>query len=175
MTSLLPKLRSDLRISRHETAAGTSYVVKEPSSGNFFRLGEAEYFILQHFDGKTPFEIVRQRVEQKFEASLSSGTLQAFINELGKRQFLEDERGNKEKSKKPQRRIKGSLLYLRFRAFDPTRLFDRLEPHIRFLFTPHFVILSAVLILVCAGITIAHRDEFVGDLWRLARVTTIPM
>src|SRR5437016_3217177 len=173
MGSSLPKLRNDLRISRHVTAAGTSFVVKEPASGNFFRLGEAEYFIAQHFDGKTPLETVRQRVEEKFDASLSSETLRAFINELDKRHFFEDERGNK--SKKPRRRISGNLLFLRFKAFDPTRLFDRLEPRIRFFFTPHFIILSAVLILCSVGINIAHWDEFVGDLGRLYRLSALPV
>ena len=173
MGSSLPKLRNDLRISRHVTAAGTSFVVKEPASGNFFRLGEAEYFIAQHFDGKTPLETVRQRVEEKFDASLSSETLRAFINELDKRHFFEDERGNK--SKKPRRRISGNLLFLRFRAFDPTRLFDRLELRIRFFFTPHFVILSAVFILFSVGVTIAHWDEFVTDVSRLYRITAVPM
>src|SRR5207249_12235698 len=171
MESLLPKLRSDLRVSRHDTAAGTSFVVKEPASGNFFRLGEAEYFIVQHFDGKTPLETVRQRVEEKFEASLSSDTLQAFINELQKKHFLEDERGNNKQTKKPRPRVTGNLLLLRFRAFDPTRLFDRLEPYVRFFFTPHFLILSTALILFSIGLTIAHWDDFVSDVRGLYRIS----
>src|SRR2546428_9586361 len=105
MASSLPKLRNDLRVSRYETAAGTSFVVKEPGSGNFFRLGEAEYFIAQHFDGKTPLETVRQREEETFDASLSSETLQAFINELAKTHFFEAESGDK--SKTPRRRTIG--------------------------------------------------------------------
>src|SRR5213083_415021 len=100
MAGFLPKLRSDLMVSRHETTHGSSFVSKEPGSGNFFRLGEAEHFIVQQFDGKTPIDIVRKRVGEKFEAELSTETLDAFIAQLQKRDLLESQ---SPEQKKPTR------------------------------------------------------------------------
>src|SRR5438132_10290600 len=98
MASPLPKLRNDLMVSQHETAHGRSFVIKEPLSSNFFRLGEAEYFIVQQLDGRTTPEIVRKRVEEKFEADLPEETFNAFLEQLQKRDLLETE--NQRKSKR---------------------------------------------------------------------------
>src|SRR5689334_9772498 len=119
-----PKLRSNLTVSQQGTAAGTFFVVKEPASSNFFRLGEAEHFIAQQFDGNTPVEVVRQRAEARFEAALPAETLDTFIRNLEKRGLLEGDRPEKETPKRAASRITGNPLYLRFKAFDPTRLFD---------------------------------------------------
>jgi len=37
----------------------------------FFRFGETEHFILQQLDGASSPEMVRQRVEERFDAPLS--------------------------------------------------------------------------------------------------------
>ncbi len=161
MASSLLKLRSDLTVSEHKTIDGSSFVIKEPNSGNFFRLGEAEHFIVQQFDGKTPADDIRKRGEEKFEAEISKETLDAFVAQLQKRGLLERE---DQKPKKTKKRISGNPLYARFRAIDPTRLFDHMLPRLWFFFTPSFVVLSASLILLATGTIIAHRSEFLADL-----------
>ncbi len=71
------------------------------------------------------------------------------------------------------RRIRGNLLYLRFSAFDPDRLFDRLIKKIGFFFTPHFVIFSASLILFAVGVTILNWGEIWQDFQGLFRFQAI--
>src|SRR5881397_1150853 len=175
MASFLPRLRSDLMVSRHETAQGSSIFIKEPRSGNFFRLGEAEYFIVQQFDGKTPVDIVRKRVEEKFEAELSKETLDAFIAQLQKRDLLESQSPEQKKPARSQHRISGNLLYIRFKAIDPTRLFDHLSPQVWFFFTPSFVVVSAGLIFFAIAITAANWNAFLTDLSRLYRFSSVPV
>jgi len=172
MASSLPKLRSDLTVSEHKTIDGSSFVIKEPNSGNFFRLGEAEHFIVQQFDGKTPADDIRKRGEEKFEAEISKETLDAFVAQLEKRGLLERE---DQKPKKTKKRISGNPLYARFRAIDPTRLFDHMLPRLWFFFTPSFVVLSASLILLATGTIIAHRSEFLADLSRLYYFSSLPL
>ena len=50
------QLRSDLVVSRQDTTAGAVFVVKDPATGRFFRLREAEHFIARQLDGSTPLE-----------------------------------------------------------------------------------------------------------------------
>ena len=67
------------------------------------------------------------------------------------------------------RKVRGSLLYLRFAAFDPNRLLGWLTPKVRFFFTPSFLILSAALILSAFATTVLEWNEItraVGNLWR---------
>src|SRR5712671_6752542 len=76
------KLRNDLISSYREIEGQGFYVVKNPSSEQFFRMREVEFFIARQLDGETPLEIIRKRVEEKFEAPLDSETLAGFIESL---------------------------------------------------------------------------------------------
>jgi len=91
MTSSAPKLRTDLTVREQQTPDGRSFVVKEPVSGNFFRLREAEHFVARQLDGETPIEVVRRRAERRFATTLPAGTLNAFITSLKAAGLLQSE------------------------------------------------------------------------------------
>jgi len=160
-------LRRDLLISPQPAETGTVFVVKDPIARRFFRFGEVEYFVAQQLDGSTQLDLVRERVEQRFECSLPAGTLEAFVEQFRRCRLLEGTQP--EIGDRQQRTVRGSLLYLRLKAFDPDRFFDRLLPHVSFLFTRRFLSCSAVLILVALGVTIAGWNEIARDVRRLYR------
>jgi putative peptide zinc metalloprotease protein len=170
-----PRLRSDLTVSRQQTAEGSSCVVKDPVSGRFFRFRETEDFIAGQLDGETPLEVVRRRTEERFDASMASEHLYAFVARLEKAGLLE----TGSQPRKPRTgglgRIRGSLLYLRVALLDPDQHFSRLVPRLRFFFTPRFVALSAALILLAFGTTIANWSELTQDLAGLYRLSAIPL
>src|SRR6266480_3883947 len=170
-----PKFRGDLTFSRQQTASGTVFVVKDPVSGEFFRFRELERFITQQLDGGTGLDVVRQRTEETFGATLPAETLNSFIKNLEATGLLETEETRKNKPADQPGRIRGSLLYLRFKSFDPDQLLNRLVRQVRFFFTPYFLVLSATLILLAAGITLANWGEFTQDLPRLARLAAFPL
>src|SRR2546425_10450618 len=65
MTTVAPKLRSDLVMSRQ----GGFVVVKDPAAGRFFRFGEVDHFIASQCDGSTSVGEIRERTRQKFGAA----------------------------------------------------------------------------------------------------------
>jgi multidrug resistance efflux pump len=167
------KLRRDLAVSRQGTPDGAVFVIKDPATGRFFRFKEPEYFIAQHLDGETPFDVIQQRGEEKFGASLSRETLDQFIEKLRRLGLLEAEGAEHGHSAPKRGRVRGSLFYLRFKAFDPDRLFDRLIGKVRIFFTTHFVALSALLILLALIVTISNSAEIGQDLFRLYHVNAL--
>ncbi|HEX2712517.1 MAG TPA: efflux RND transporter periplasmic adaptor subunit [Candidatus Acidoferrales bacterium] len=169
------KLRSDLTLRQQQAAGGTFFVIKDPISDEFFRLGEVEHFIARQFDGETPLETIRQRTEARFGAALSVNTLNAFLQKLSKNHLLESDEGKNQEQAPRKRRFGGSALYLRFKLFDPAQLLNRLAPRTRFFFTPYFLVLSATAILIATGVTIANWGEFVHGLTRLYTLSTIPL
>ncbi len=173
MTASLPKSRNDLVTSRQVTSKGVVFVIKDPVRDSFYRLPEEAYFILENLDGETPISVVRQRVEEKFQASLTPAELAGFIGGLDDAGLLENGR-NQRKSKRA-RRIQGSPLYLRIRFLDPDRLFNFLAPRIRFFFTPLFMMISAATILSAAYIAITNWTNVVDDLPRLLSYSSIPL
>src|SRR5262245_21895237 len=171
-----PKLRKDLIFSRQQMAGETTVIVKDQARGAYYRLREVEWFVTEQFDGKTSLETIQKRAEEKFGATLPKEILHGFALNLSKAGFLEtgkqEERSSRSRGKQ---RIRGSLLYLRFQAFDPDRLFTRLAQKVWFFHTPHFVIISATLILAAMGVTITHWSEISQDVDRLYQASTIPL
>jgi multidrug resistance efflux pump len=169
-----PKLRTDLTVIERRLAGEIVSIVKDPLTGNFFRLGEAERFIADQLDGATPVEVIRKRAEEKFATTLSLDTLNQFINTLKKGRLLEDASGEKASRRRP-RRIQGNLLYQRVRLCDPDRLFNRLIGRIGFLFTPYFLVLSAAVILLAVGVVASGWDDARGDVARLFDISSLPL
>lgn len=164
------KLRKDLVVSRHETAGGTThFVVKDPAAGRFFRFREPEYFIARQLDGLTPLGVIRRRVEEQCGAPVAPGTLEHFIENIRRLGLLEAEGAEAGHPAHRRGRVRGSLLYLRLKAFDPDRLLDRLINKVRFLFTPSFVAVSAALILLAIAITLSNGSDIGRDLLGLYR------
>src|ERR1043165_12868 len=87
----LPKLRSDLLVSRQSEANGAAaWVVKDPVRGSFFRFKEVEGFILDRLDGTLSLEALRAQVEAQFDADLPLTTLEQFVQKLRRLNFLEE-------------------------------------------------------------------------------------
>ncbi len=175
MPSVLPKLRGDLDRRQQSMAQGTSFVIKDPVSGEFFRLQEAEGFIAAQLDGETPLNVIQRRAEEQFGVTLHADMLAGFIKSLDRNGLLETEQTAGAQPRKKQGRLVGNLLYARFKLFDPDRLLDRLIHRVRFCFTPSFVVLSAVLILAAVGICVFHWSEIVQDTAPLIRLSTLPL
>ncbi len=170
MAPAKPKLRSDLIINRQVAAGGTSFVVKDPATGRFFRCRDTEHFVARQLDGSTPLEVVRRRAEEKFGATLAQDALSQFIKTLDRYGLLETDGAEAGHLAGQHGRVRGSLLLLRLKAFDPDRLFNRLVGKVTCFFTPSFLAVSAALIAVAFGTTFLHWHEIGQDLLRLYRV-----
>jgi putative peptide zinc metalloprotease protein len=158
-TLLLPRFRSDLVISKQESASGNIYVIKDPRIGRFVRFRDAEYFIAQQLDGETSLEEIRIRGEKHFAAPLSQTSLEQFAQKLLTLGFLETTDAPRNKVESRRSRFGGNLFYLRFKVYDPDQFFERVVPKIWFLFTRPFAFLSVAVILLAAGVTITSWPE----------------
>src|SRR5687767_13335015 len=72
------------------------YIIKDPVTGQFFRFREVECFIARQFDGENSLDTIRERAEQKFQASLDEESLAEFINTLRGYGLLEKTNGGSE-------------------------------------------------------------------------------
>lgn len=154
------RLRSGLEVSEQRAGEVTVFVVKDPASGRIFRLPETAYFIARQLDGETAPAEIRTRVEKKFGAVPSPEELEGYLLQLRSLGLLEGAAA----PKGPAGRVRGDLLYLRFKAFDPDRFLERLLPLFRWCFTRGFVVASVVLVLCGCAIAVANwpqiRPEF---------------
>jgi multidrug efflux pump subunit AcrA (membrane-fusion protein) len=165
----LPKLRDDLVVSPHETAgADTVFVLKDPLAGRFFHVGELEYFIARQLDGSTPLDEIARRVERTFGSSISRPDLNDCVEQLRRCQLLHDSRPSSGVNR-PQKALRGSLLYLRLTAINPDPLLRWLLPQVGFFFTRAFLWCSIATFLFALGITAASWSEITRDIAGLYR------
>lgn len=166
----LPRFRADLIVKHQDTAEGSFFVVKDPRNGRFFRFREAEHLICRQLDGATSVDAIGKRIEEDLGKPLAARELEAFVQSLGRIGLLEAGRGTQgDPASSRQPWVRGSALYLRFKAFDPDRLLNRLAGRVGFFFTPHFLVLSALVIAWALSITVVSWDDIsrdFGTLWR---------
>ncbi|HEV8644528.1 MAG TPA: PqqD family peptide modification chaperone [Burkholderiales bacterium] len=161
-----PKFRSDLEVSEQRAGAATVYVLKEPSSGRIFRLPEVAYFIARQLDGRSAPEDIRRKVEEKFGDALSQEELDAYTTQLRRLGLLEGAT-QAPAAQAAAARVRGDLLYLRFKAFDPDRGLELLLPVLRWVYTRGFVACSGALILFALAVAAANWQEIRQEFARL--------
>jgi putative peptide zinc metalloprotease protein len=155
-----PKFRNDIIVTRHEDSANAPFVAKDPRTTQFFRFRGAEHFIVSQLDGATSLDVVRQRTEQRFGATLPQETLTQFVRTLEQHGLLETNRAWRRS--RSRGRLKGGLLSLRVKVLDPDRLLTRLVRPLEPLFSRTFLGLSLALIVLAlatfaSNITEIHR------------------
>src|SRR6185369_13802027 len=129
-----PKLRGDLILRCQTEGEAEIWIVKDPVAERFFRFRSIEGFILGQLDGATALEAIRHRVEAEFGATLPPETLTQFVARLERIGLL----GGTAAAPLSKARMRGSILYLRLKAFDPNQTLEWLHARLGFFFTSGF-------------------------------------
>jgi putative peptide zinc metalloprotease protein len=149
----LPALRPDLVV--RPVGDDGQCVVKDPGTGAYFQLGPQEYFLLTLLDGRRDAGAARDAFEGRFGQPLSADELDEFVAGVREQGLLDRPAGPDPRGP--------SLLFWRVRAFDPDRLFTRLEPWLRFAWTRGFLAVTAGGVALAALAAWANRDRLAGS------------
>lgn len=147
-----PKLREDLVVSEQVVAGETSYVVKVPKTNIYLRYQAFEFEVLRLCDGtRTAADIAALLSEQNPDQPISQQEVMEFLDNmdpsfwersLGEKNLAILEKIRDERKKRVESR---NLFYMRFSAWNPDRLLERLHPYLRWMFTREFVIFCLIL------------------------------
>jgi len=154
-----PKLRSDLRISEQHVAGETSYVVKIVDTSTYNRYGAFEMELLRLFDGtRTPAEVATDLTALHPDTPVQESDILEFLDStdanlwersVGEKNLAVLERIRDERK---SRINQSSLLYIYFKAWNPNRTLTRMEPYLRWLYTPGFVLFSIAVFVIAMSI-----------------------
>src|SRR6202453_2130875 len=150
-----PKLRDDLRISEQTVAGETSYVIKNQETNSYNRYGSTEYELLQLCDGtRTYTEIAEEMTARHPESPLDETGALEFIDSIEPAMW---ERSIGEKNLAVLERIRderkgrvdqSSMLYISFKAWDPNKTLEKIDPYLSWMFTWGFVYFSLFIFAV---------------------------
>ena len=154
-----PKLRSDLRVSEQHVAGETSFIVKIVDISSYNRYGAFEWELLRLFDGtRTPAEVATDLTAVHPENPIQESDVLEFLDStdanlwersVGEKNLAVLERIRDERK---SRINQSSLLYIYFKAWNPNRTLTRMEPYMRWLYTPSFVVFSIIVFIIAMSI-----------------------
>src|SRR4029079_19084412 len=64
----------------HPLVEGAEYIVKNPRTRKYLKVGPVEAFLLERLDGRTTSGEICKTFEQKFGESLTAADLDAFVD-----------------------------------------------------------------------------------------------
>ena len=166
--------RSDVDVSRQSYDGEIWWIVRDPLTLRFVRLREPEYFLWQLLDGRRSLIDLADEYAVKFSPRrVRPAELRRFIERLqrsglvwvdrpGQGDWLY-RRGREERARERRGRWSNPLA-VRFRGIDPTRLFDRLEPWTRPLFTKKAACFAAATAGAALMLVVTNWSEFIARL-----------
>jgi putative peptide zinc metalloprotease protein len=165
-----PKLRSDLRISGQTVGGEKSYVIKIHETSSYNRYGVTEYELLTLCDGtRTPAELAEELTRRHPNEPLAESEVLDFLDGIEPAMW---ERSVGEKNLAVLERIRderkarlkeSSVLYLTFKAWDPNQFLAKIDPYLRWLFTPGAVVGSLILCAVSAYLMAGDWTRIAAD------------
>ena len=163
--SQFAKLRDDLIFAEAEIDGQKVVNIKDPITGNYFRLREPEFYLISQLDGETDYDTVAQRFIDKFKMNINAEAVGQFVELLESQFFLENVRSEQKISRssygggeKPS--LFSRLLRIRFKAFDPTGLLNALLKGYKYLHTRWGFFVQFLIILFGLGLFIIHNNAF---------------
>ncbi|MEE8201317.1 MAG: efflux RND transporter periplasmic adaptor subunit [Candidatus Acidoferrales bacterium] len=184
LTSLLAsgrrrrKLRTDLKVNRQVIAGEATYVIKVPQTSIYLRLPELEWEILNLFDGtRTDREVWEDLQRREPELEMSLPEVEDYADtcdpNLWERTLTERNLALLEKirSERQERASEQSIFYMYFSAWDPNNFFARVNPYLRWIYTPHFVFASLILFFFGIVLFVADFDRIMADTWKFYSFT----
>lgn len=155
-----PKLRSDVVLGPPlQHGPRIAHMMKDQRTGRFFQVGPREFFIFSRLDGHTTLTAIGEQYAATFRRRLDERQWGQILGLLDARRLLhgaDDEQALTELATVARQRHRGnqSLLLYRMPLVEPQRLFAAIEPRLRFLYTPWFLI-PVLLAVVALEIAVA--------------------
>ena len=165
-----PRLRPDVAIVEQLYRGEVSYVVKDLETHKYFRFRPVEVTVMRSLDGtRTCGEAAAALRDAGI--GVSEAVVEGFAQKLGRmglierslteRSTLQVERLRAERNRRSRPQLfRGELMRMRWSMGDPDAAFDRWMPRISFLFTRPFLLFSAALFVLNAGMLAWNWREF---------------
>jgi len=171
-----PPIRKDLEITPQYYRGELCYVVKDPVTGNFYRLREPEYVALKCFERGMGVEEARDEINRLTGAEVAETEVYKFANQLQNSDLLKSKgmgdvrrivRNAALQKKAKFRSVISNYLWVTIPLWDPDRTLDRLLPVFRFLTRPLFVAGWLAAAGIGLWIILTHARALMADAFSL--------
>ncbi len=171
-----PPIRDDLEIHPQYYRGELRYVVRDPVSLNYFRLGEVEYLVLQCFQEGMDVEQTQKRIHERMGIELPTTEIYKFAHQLRssnmlKSKGMEDARRLAERKRKIEKnkfkKLISNYLFVTIPLWDPDEFLDKLLPYFRLLLNPLIFLCWLALAGTALWIIATNFSTLVADAFSL--------
>ncbi|MCE5278440.1 MAG: PqqD family peptide modification chaperone [Planctomycetaceae bacterium] len=172
VTSLTPRLRGTVQVSRQFFRGQMWHVLQDPSSNQFFRLNEPAYMLVGLLDGKRTVEQAWKICNDKLadEAPTQGEVIsllgQLYTSNLLAAQVPPDARGlfnrHHQRVSREMRGRLSNLLFVRIPLLDPNNFLDRWAGALGGLFGPVGAVILLALVGAAAYLLAGRGDELLS-------------
>jgi putative peptide zinc metalloprotease protein len=177
-----PRRRGDLTTVRRQVGDEVFYVVADPRTHEYVRLGEAEHALLDLLDGSRTLGEVAAAFEERTGSGIDPEDLAAFVDSLHEAglvetaafdpaEILSEFRARERAGLTRRRFVSGSLALLKFAPFNPDRQLGWLAARLRWCWSRSAFVLSAALVAAAAVQAAASWERLAPDYAGLLQAT----
>ncbi len=174
---VLPRLRPELE-SWEQIYDGQPYwVVKDPISLRYYRFNREEYFIIEQLRKEVTLEELKKAHRKEFQDdSLSTNEIGSFVGTLMSRNLVllpqpnRDEllyRGSRRRWRTKFFTQLSNFMFFKIPLYDPDKLFTRIHPRIRFIWSWPFFVFYLALFGVAMVILVSQWNQCTSMFSRL--------
>jgi putative peptide zinc metalloprotease protein len=161
-----------VKIGPLEERAGKRYfLIKHDGTARVFRIGEKERFLLGYMDGSNDIEHIGQLYESKFRNRMTPAAWQQLFTLLAQKSLLASNGfQTMEKPPRPKGRFSASrtgLFAWNIKLVNPEVLLAKIEPKLRFLFSPEAIVFGTLLIVASELWLAVHAHKIYSELSRV--------
>ena len=167
---MLPRLRPELEAYAQIYDGQPYWVVKDPISLRYYRFSREEYFIIEQLrQGVTLDELKESHREEFQDDSLSTNEIGDFMGSLMSRNLVLLPQPNRDellyRSSRRRWRVKlvaqiSNFMFFKIPLYDPDKLFNRIHPRIRFIWSWPFFVFYLALVSVALVIMVSQWNKY---------------
>ena len=182
MDAKKPTRRKDLIIEKGEVGGKTAYTIKDPVSQQFFRVGELENLLLTLMDGTRDYAGIAAELKERAGIDATAEEVEEAVSQFETLRLIESDLTGKELERAQRKEIRkgksllSKILYVKFKAVNPEKLFEKLLPRTRFLFARPALLAYALVIAGGLVVAVPNWGEIARGLprlWSLGSVALI--
>lgn len=171
--TILPKLRQDLKIyaGNHEFDGSPTWMIYDPLSDNYFKIGWFEFECLKRFDGaKTDNDLIKI-VNEETTLNIESEDVQELIMFMAQAGLFQGDNPHIQEILKYRMSKKEAsflhkyflgYIFINIPLFRPEKFLKASFPYISFMFTRTFMLVILSLLGVGLYLTIHRWDDFLN-------------
>jgi putative peptide zinc metalloprotease protein len=149
-----PEIAATVEVMEDRDGGRTAYIVGSSATGRYVLLHTAEYQVFRLIGHSLTPAGICEEFQREHVLALPLPVLTKFLTKLDDIGVLA---GNRRRAMSEQ--LPGTQFYLRFKLFDPDRLFTRMVTRLRWVWTPGFVLFSALLMLAALLLSLMNWAE----------------